>query len=74
MCLPLSTADPNAHFHELYYEGYATGDHPNVVRFRFLQLAVTTWRIHEIVRRTRHYSHIIESPEMSYIVIDFRNT
>jgi len=36
-------------FHKIWYEGYAIGEHSNLVHSNFLQSVITTWSIHKFV-------------------------
>jgi hypothetical protein len=38
------------YFHDILYECYAIGGHPNFVLFNFVQSVITTWQVNEFVR------------------------
>jgi hypothetical protein len=52
MSVYLSTSfiSRNVDFDEIWYGFYAIGGHPNLILFNFLQLVITTWWVHKLLR------------------------
>jgi hypothetical protein len=48
LCVQFQLLNKQPDFQETWYERYAAGDHPNVVRFNFLQSVITIWRTYEL--------------------------
>jgi hypothetical protein len=52
----------------------ATRGHTEPSLCNYIQLAVTTWRTRETVKRDRHQIHILLGPEMMYNKRHIRHT
>jgi len=53
-------------FHKIWYEGYAIGEHSNLVHSNFLQSVITTWQTGELLRWERHLRLLMQSPGIMY--------
>jgi hypothetical protein len=48
VCVPFNMG--TNYFHEIWYKNYASGDHPNLKFFHFVQSVITTLHLYEFVR------------------------
>jgi len=47
-CVPFQFFNQWINFHEIWYERYPIGGHPNRAVFNILQSVTTTWQTHEL--------------------------